>query len=109
MKCPSCNKNIEEDSSFCTNCGKRLERKDVKINTNAYYDDIDEDDMLIESILWCTLGFFAPIIGLILYYSWKRNKPKKSKALLIGALVKLISALVIMIFLVAYTYFKKHQ
>ncbi len=39
---------------------------------------------------WGVLGFFVPLVGLILYFTWKKDRPKSSKAAGIGALVSVI-------------------
>ena len=36
---------------------------------------------------WAVLGFFFPIVGLILFLVWKQSKPKCAKVAGIGALV----------------------
>lgn len=36
---------------------------------------------------WGVLGFFIPIVGLILFLVWKDTKPKSAKAAGIGALI----------------------
>lgn len=40
--------------------------------------------------LWGLLGFCIPIVGLILFITWKTSKPKSAKAAGIGALVSVI-------------------
>jgi hypothetical protein len=39
------------------------------------------------SIGWGVLGFFIPLVGLILFLVWKDTKPKSAKAAGIGALI----------------------
>lgn len=39
------------------------------------------------SIGWGILGFFFPIVGLILFLVWKNTKPKSAKVSGIGALI----------------------
>jgi len=39
---------------------------------------------------WSVLGFFIPIVGLILYFCWKNEKPKAAKASLHGFFAYLI-------------------
>lgn len=56
---------------------------------------------------WGVLGFFVPLVGLILYFTWKKDRPKSSKAAGIGALVsvilKVISIIVVFMIGVAST------
>lgn len=37
--------------------------------------------------LWGGVGFLVPLVGLILYFVWKKEKPNTAKALLIGAII----------------------
>lgn len=39
------------------------------------------------SIGWAILGFFIPIVGLILFLVWKNTKPQCAKMTGIGAIV----------------------
>lgn len=39
---------------------------------------------------WSVLGFFIPLLGLILFLIWKTTNPKSAKAAGIGALVSVI-------------------
>lgn len=43
---------------------------------------------------WAVLGFFFPIVGLILFIVWKQSKPKSAKVAGIGALVGFILGIV---------------
>ena len=43
------------------------------------------------------LGFFIPIVGLILYLVWKDEKPKSAKRAGQGALVSVIIYVIIMV------------
>lgn len=46
---------------------------------------------------WAVLGFFFPIVGLILYLVWKDTKPKSAKQAGMGALVSVIINVVLVI------------
>lgn len=43
---------------------------------------------------WAVLGFFIPLVGLILFIVWKQTKPKCAKMAGIGALVGVILAII---------------
>ncbi|PWG65693.1 hypothetical protein DF196_06760 [Bifidobacterium callitrichidarum] len=43
---------------------------------------------------WAVLGFFVPLVGLILYLVWKTEKPLSAKKAGMGALVSVIVAIV---------------
>ena len=74
MKCNSCKNELNENSSFCTNCGTKIGIPEEKISSGAKFG-------------WTVLGFFFPIVGLILYCVWKDTKKEASKASGIGALI----------------------
>ncbi|ACV22526.1 hypothetical protein [Slackia heliotrinireducens] len=47
------------------------------------------------SIGWGVLGFFFPIVGLILFLVWKNTKPKCAKVAGIGAIIGFVLGLVV--------------
>ncbi len=46
---------------------------------------------------WAVLGFFIPLVGLILFLAWKKDKPNSAKKAGIGALVSVIVSIVMSI------------
>ncbi len=46
---------------------------------------------------WGVLGFFIPLVGLILFLVWKATNPKSAKAAGIGALIGMILNLLLVI------------
>lgn len=51
---------------------------------------------------WGVLGFFIPLIGLILFLVWRDTKPKSAKSAGIGALIGVIAYVVfVIIYIVA--------
>ena len=46
---------------------------------------------------WAVLGFFIPLVGLILFLAWKKDKPNSAKKAGIGALVSVIVSVVMSI------------
>lgn len=72
MYCKNCGKEIDDNAAICIHCG--VAQDFLKIN----------DD---ENIGWGVLGFFVPIIGLVLYLVWKDEKPKNAKLLGLGAII----------------------
>ena len=51
------------------------------------------------SVGWWFLGFFLPIVGLILFLVWKDDKPRNSRKAGIGALVGFIVQLILVMVL----------
>lgn len=48
------------------------------------------------SFLWGILGFFVPIVGLILFILWNNTKKKSARAAGLGALIRVIITVIIM-------------
>ena len=89
--CSHCGKEIVEDAVVCVHCGCAIEGVKKK----------DEDK---KSPLWFLLGFFIPIVGLILYCVWKDEYPLRAKSVGKGALISaLISVgLVVSFYLISF-------
>lgn len=51
---------------------------------------------------WAVLGFFFPIVGLILFPVWKSEKPVSAKQAGMGALASVISTVVLWILLIVF-------
>lgn len=56
----------------------------------------------IGSFGWAVLGFFFPIVGLILFLVWKSEKPVSAKQAGMGALASVISTVVLWILLIVF-------
>ena len=69
MYCKYCGRIIDDDSKFCVNCGNNMKND----NSGTVYDDAPSKGFAI-------LGFFVPIIGLILYLIYERKQPKRAKS-----------------------------
>ena len=85
MYCRSCGKNIDDSATYCINCGTRFDNKKV-------------DDQ--SSFGFAILGFFIPIVGLILFLIYEGKKPKRAKSAGKGALIGFITKIVLSIILV---------
>lgn len=73
---------------YCRNCGTR-------------FDNTTTDDN--SSFVFAILGFFIPIIGLIIFLIYEGKKPKRAKSAGKGALIGFITKIVLSIFLVIAT------
>lgn len=85
MYCRSCGNNIDDSATYCINCGTRFDNKEV-------------DDQ--SSFGFAILGFFIPIVGLILFLIYEGKKPKRAKSAGKGALIGFITKIVLSIILV---------
>ncbi len=77
MYCSKCGKEINDEAVVCVHCGCAVENKKASaaINNDA------------PSTGWAVLGFFIPLVGLILYLVNKDNAPLKAKSAGKGALI----------------------
>lgn len=78
MYCKYCGKEVNPDADVCIHCGRK-----IKEYNSIAYDDTG-------SIGWGFLGFFFPVVGLILYLVWKDIKPNNAKVAGKGALISVI-------------------
>lgn len=120
MYCEKCGSKNSENATFCTNCGNKLsnsEPNDQVLESSTLVDNnvnnvqnsnvvTNEEEPVYNNVNnaqtnvvtepegskfgWGVLGFFVPLVGLILFFTWKKDRPKSSKAAGIGALVSVI-------------------
>ena len=76
MFCSKCGKEINEEAVVCVHCGCAVENK--RVSTVAA--DAPNTG-------WAVLGFFIPLVGLILYLVNKDTHPLKAKSAGKGALI----------------------
>lgn len=72
--CSHCGAQIDEQATVCIHCG---------VATNSAPCDAQD----APSIGFAILGFFIPLVGLILYLIWKDKTPQKAKSCGKGALI----------------------
>ncbi len=85
MYCKNCGKEVDDKAVICPHCGCQTGNKpasNVEDKANAG---------------WGVLGFFFPLIGLILYLVWKDNKPLTAHVVGKGALIGVIVSVTISI------------
>ncbi len=65
----------------------------------AYQQPVQQAPVVTDSgsFGWAVLGFFIPLVGLILFIVWKQTKPKCAKMAGIGALVGFVLGIIISI------------
>lgn len=86
--CTNCGNKVDSNAFVCTHCGVKL-RDDV---SNQVSNSVDKG-----GFGWSVLGFFVPIVGLILYLVWKEERPRTAKSVGKGALAYLIFYIAIMV------------
>ncbi len=78
--CSNCGKEVREDQDVCISCGKSLHPSTQK----KVYDESESTGG------YAVLGFFFPLVGLILYLIWKDERPKAANSAGKGALIGVI-------------------
>lgn len=96
--CSKCGKEIMDEAVICPGCGCAQEnnvQNNVQGNSvpqiKEALSDIQKEAW--SNIGWSLLGFFIPIVGLILYLVWKETSPSKAKAAGYGALIGFVISL----------------
>lgn len=83
MYCKNCGQEIDDKAVICPKCGVQV--AECKTST-------DSDS---SSFGYALLGFFIPIVGLILFLIWKDEYPLRAKSTGKGALVSVIVSVVL--------------
>ena len=76
--CSNCGNKVDSEAYVCPKCGVLLKNNQVRNNNDS------------GSIGYGILGFFFPLVGLILYLCWKNESPKNAKIAGKGALISVI-------------------
>jgi uncharacterized membrane protein YvbJ len=79
--CSNCGNELKEGADVCLNCGKN--HSNSVQNVRVIQNDSSSTG------LWC-LGFFIPLVGLILYLVWRDDKPLSAKSAGQGALISFL-------------------
>lgn len=73
--------------AYCRNCGAKVDEKAIICPICGVSQNINPDS---GSIGYGILGFFFPLVGLILFLLWKDTKPNTAKTAGIGALISFL-------------------
>lgn len=112
MRCNVCNNEVKEGALFCTNCGAKIQNN-VQQNYNVQQNNVQQNynvnytESEGSKFGWGVLGFFFPLVGLILFLVWKSDKKKASKAAGLGALIGFCISIVLSIILAILPIFVK--
>ena len=87
MYCSKCGQEIVDEAVVCIHCGCAT--------TNNALSKVKSDDA--PSGGYTALGFFFPLIGLILYLVWNGDYPQRAKSVGKGALIGFITCVAIIV------------
>lgn len=94
MYCSNCGNKINDNERYCPYCGA-----EQKEGVSAPARTVSNDDT--GSIGWGVLGFFIPLVGIILYCVWRNEKPLNAKISLKGAIISFIlEAVLVVVYLI---------
>lgn len=88
--CIKCGNPLSDDMNFCPKCGSAQNNSVYK----NYQQSAANQPQDAKSFGFAVLGFFFPVVGLILYLVWKDQMPLKAKSAGKGALASLIASTV---------------
>lgn len=92
MLCRNCGNPINSHASYCTYCGAKCnDQESQKVSNDK------------ASFGFALLGFFIPVVGLILFLLYEDKKPKRAKSAGKGALTGFIIYILIIIAIVVFT------
>lgn len=83
--CSNCGKPVTDAQDYCMHCGCKIRKTAAAAVTDT------------DNFGWAVLGFFVPIVGLILWLLWKDSAPKNAKKAGLGALVGAIASVVFVV------------
>ncbi len=92
--CSYCGKQLVENASFCSECGAPVLGHAAASAPNsgaAPFTPTPPVERDSKSIGWWFLGFFLPLVGLILFLVWKDDTPIRAKRCGWGALFSVIA------------------
>ncbi len=96
MICKDCGNEYSTSLKMCPDCGTpNDEYIKIQTTTEKAYQQIKDNDR--SSVFFNFLSFLSPLIGIIFYFMFKENTPKKAK----GCLKTAISVLAIDVVLLA--------
>ena len=93
MYCSHCGKPIPEGADYCLNCG-------CAVNGGSRPSENDSS-----SFGFALLGFLFPLVGLVLYFVYDDKRPRRAKSVGKGALVGVITRIVLSILLTVAAFF----
>lgn len=117
--CKNCKEQVQEENKFCTNCGgaefiteteSQPEQQNEQNNgtfeqssppPQPYYNTVPLTDSVDKVNPWLVvLSVLIPIVGIILFFVKKKDKPKEAKACGIAGLVVIILNVLISIIII---------
>ena len=90
MYCKKCGNEIRDDAMICPKCGCATGNRKAPAAEDS------------SGFGWAVLGFFIPIVGLILYLVWKTEYPMRARSAGKGALVSVILGVIVYVIAIVF-------
>ena len=103
MYCTKCGKKANDGDIFCSYCGYKFYNNLANINN-------DKENKDKASVGWWFLAFFIPVVGIILFFIYRKTYTGMKKRLLSGTIVGFITGVIsfILLFVILLTSFFKN-
>lgn len=88
MFCKQCGSQIDESAKYCPQCGACQSEPVQNMQPPRAISDTTN------AVGYGFLGFFFPIVGLVLFLVWRWERPKAAKASGLGALISTLIGVV---------------
>ena len=117
MRCPNCNHEVKEGMLFCQQCGTKIEAVRTPVEAVRTPKEAVATPQKVQkspgknapveggTFGWAVLGFLLFPVGLILFFIWRREYPKRAKSSGKGAFLGLVLLLLLYIGNIAMQYF----
>ena len=90
MYCSKCGTQNLADAHFCKNCGASLSSSSNQYFPNQEYEKKEES----LNPAYIILAILIPLIGIIQYFMWKKDQPKKANSVILWAIVGIVINLI---------------
>lgn len=95
MFCKNCGKEVEENAAFCPHCGAKLDESAPNPPQWQPAPTTSPQQTDAPSMGFAVLGFFFPIVGLIIWLCMMNTTPLRAKSAGKGALTGVIVQVVL--------------
>lgn len=91
--CNHCGEKVNQGQEFCFNCGANLSQQQSQ-QPGQFNQQPNIQSQDTGNAGWGVLGFCFPLVGLILYIVWNKDRPRDAKSAGMGALISVIVSVV---------------
>ena len=98
MYCRFCGNELFKEDTFCPNCGKKVWQGDKGKKDESR----DKEETVKEkepSFAWAFFSFLFPLFGLVIFYVYQYDKPKRAKSAGKSALISVIIEILLAVIL----------